>query len=125
MIHRDIEIGVKTTLADGRVEQTIDGLTKRIVDIAAQHQEVAVRAALVQLGWIPPEQAEEWRRDAERLTALEALLDEQPDGMLLLHHGNGAGRGIAGIGLRNTNRSLRQAMDTLKYAIDAARKEGV
>lgn len=113
---RNETIGVKTTLANGRVEQTIDGLTKRVVDIAAQHQDAAVRAALVQLGWTPPEESEELRRDAERLDALEALLNEQPDGMLLLHHGAGAGRGIAGLGLRNTNRTLRAAIDSARGA---------
>ena len=67
----------------------------------------------------------ELRRDAERLDALEALLNEQPDGMLLLHHGAGAGRGIVGLGLRNTNRTLRQAIDSARGVIDADRKEGV
>lgn len=63
---RNETIGVKTTLANGRVERTIDGMTKRVVDIAAQHQDAAVRAALTQLGWTPPEESEELRRDAER-----------------------------------------------------------
>lgn len=63
---RNETIGVKTTLANGRVEQTIDGLTKRVVDIAAQHQDAAVREALTQLGWTSPEESEELRRDAER-----------------------------------------------------------
>jgi hypothetical protein len=49
--------------------------------------------------------------DSARLDALEALLDEQPNGMLLLHHGAGSGRGITGLGLRNTGRNLRAAID--------------
>ncbi|HZF98296.1 MAG TPA: hypothetical protein VEY92_08650 [Pseudoxanthomonas sp.] len=50
-------------------------------------------------------------QDAARLDALELLVDQQPDKMLLLHHGNGAGKGITGLGLSNTRRSLRHAID--------------
>ncbi len=57
-------------------------------------------------------------RDAERLDALERLLESTNDGMILLHNGNGAGRGITGLGLQNTGRSLRQAID------DSAMQQG-
>lgn len=53
--------------------------------------------------------------DAERLDALEALVSQQPDRALLLHHGihivKEGQRRYAGLGLSNTSRSLRQAID--------------
>lgn len=55
------------------------------------------------------------REDAERLDALEALVNEQPDRALLLHHGlhiiRSDERRYAGLGLSNTGRTLRQAID--------------
>lgn len=51
--------------------------------------------------------------DARRLDALESLVAAQPDRALLLHHGmrlRGA-ESHAGLGLSNTNRTLRQAID--------------
>jgi hypothetical protein len=47
--------------------------------------------------------------DAARLDALEKLVDDS--GALLLHHGCESGRGFNGLGLRNTGRTLRQAID--------------
>lgn len=58
----------------------------------------------------PPQSSAPVVGDTELLDGLERLLDEQADGMLLLHHGQGAGRGITGLGLRNTGRTLRQAI---------------
>jgi hypothetical protein len=49
--------------------------------------------------------------DTARLDSLERLIDQAPDKMLLLHHGNGVGKNITGLGLGNTGRSLRQAID--------------
>ena len=53
------------------------------------------------------------REDAERLDALAALVDAQPDKALLLHHGmhKQAEQKHAGLGLSNTRRTLRQAID--------------
>lgn len=48
--------------------------------------------------------------DSARLDALEQLVDSC-GGALLLHHGCDNGRGFNGIGLRNTGRTLRQAID--------------
>jgi hypothetical protein len=53
----------------------------------------------------------ELRKDAARLDALERLVLEQPYQQLVLHHGRPFGLFIAGLGLSNTGRSLRQAID--------------
>jgi hypothetical protein len=74
-----------------------DGLTCNAWSIALRAIEAALRLSA--------------GADSARLDALEALLDEQPNGMLLLHHGAGSGRGITGLGLRNTGRNLRAAID--------------
>lgn len=62
------------------------------------------------------------REDAERLDALEALVDEQPDKALLLHHGlhKRSEQKHACLSLSNT--TLRQSIDA---AIDQARGKGV
>ena len=56
--------------------------------------------------------------DTARLDALEALVNEQPDKALLLHHGlhivKEGQRSYAGLGLSNTGRTLRQAIDSIK-----------
>ena len=50
--------------------------------------------------------------DSARLDALEALVDSQPDKALLLHHGqHGINGRYAGLGLSNTRRTLREAID--------------
>lgn len=48
--------------------------------------------------------------DSARLDALEKLVDDSGRA-LLLHHGCDNGRGFNGLGLRNTGRTLRQAID--------------
>jgi hypothetical protein len=113
---RNIEIGVKTTLANGRVEQTIDGLTKRVVDIAAQHQEAALRKALVQLGWTPPEESEELRRDSERYRWLRT---NPPNARVWFEHDDGFGADSF------EGDDFDAAIDSARGVIDADRKEGV
>ena len=53
------------------------------------------------------------REDGLRLDALAALVDEQPDKALLLHHGmhKRGEQKHAGLGLSNTGRTLRTAID--------------
>jgi hypothetical protein len=54
-------------------------------------------------------------RDSERLDWLERFTSSSA---LLLHNGEGSGSGFTGLGLKNTNRTLRQAIDA------AMRQEG-
>lgn len=60
------------------------------------------------------------REDALRLGALEAMVNESPEKALLLHHGRlpSDRYQYVGLGLSNTGRTLRQA-------IDQARGKGV
>ena len=48
--------------------------------------------------------------DTQRLDVLEKLVDDC-GGLLLLHHGQSITHGIPGLALRNTGRTLRQAID--------------
>lgn len=50
-------VQVSTSRQDGRVVQDIDmmgQLTRRVVDVAAQQWDEAVRAELIAQGWTPP-----------------------------------------------------------------------
>lgn len=48
-------------------------------------------------------------RDKQRLDFLQREVDQI--GAYLLHNGQGSGKGFTGLGLKNTGRTLRQAID--------------
>lgn len=64
--------------------------------------------------------------DSARLDALEALVDSQPDKALLLHHGqHGINGRYAGLGLSNTRRTLREAIDQAALRPSAGEGKGI
>lgn len=67
--------------------------------------------------------------DSARLDALEALVDSQPDKALLLHHGiriiRDGERRYSGLGLSNTRRTLREAIDQAALRPSAGEGKGI
>lgn len=85
-------------------------------DLIEYLRDVSENANLPLTMWVMLAQAadalEAAREDTERLDALEELVAEQRDKTLMLHHGRDpSSYAYAGLGLSNTGRTLRQAID--------------